>query len=141
MYSYWLASNVVNLYTSKYGVREAVSLKGDTQKGLCNWKFNIEAESNYLYLKNLYTSKYVALQDINCGVREAVSLKSTLKSSTRINCQLFVFILDPSNVVNLYTLKYVALQDINCGVREAVSLKGATQKGLCNWKFNIEIFN
>ena len=101
---------------------------------------------------HLYTSKYAALQDINCGLKEAASLKSvtqrvyvtensTLKSSTRINCQLFVFTLDASNVVNLYTLKYVALQDINCGVREAVSLKGDTQKGLCNWKFNIEIFN
>ena len=92
---------------------------------------------------NLYTLKYVALQDINCGLREAASLKSvtqrvyvtqnsTLKTSTRINCQKFVSILDASNVVNLYTLKYVALQDINCGVREAVSLKGDTQKGLCN---------
>ena len=49
-------------------------------------------------------------------------------TSTRINCQLFVTILDASNVVNLYTLKYVALQDINCGLREAVSLKGDTQR-------------
>ena len=62
--------------------------------------------------------------------KRVYSENSTLKSSTRINCQLFVFILDASNVVNLYTLKYVALQDINCGVREAVSLKGDTQKGL-----------
>ena len=45
--------------------------------------------------------------------------------------------MDASNVVNLYTSKYVALQAINCGLREAVSLKGDTQKGLCNWKFNV----
>ena len=51
---------------------------------------------------------------------------STLKSSTRINCQLLVSILDASNVVNLYTFKYVAIQDINCGVREAASLKDVT---------------
>ena len=73
--------------------------------------------------------------------RVYVTENSTLKSSTRINCQLFVFILTWSTVVNLYTSKYAALQDINCGLKEAVSLKGDTQKGLCNWKFNIEIFN
>ena len=101
---------------------------------------------------NLYTLKYVALQDINCGLREAVSLKgntqkvyvtqnSTLKSSTRINCQLFVFTLDASNVVNLYTSKYVALQDINCGLKEAPSLKSVTQRFYVTENSTLKNFN
>ena len=101
---------------------------------------------------HLYTSKYAALQDINCGLKEAASLKSvtqrvyvtensTLKSSTRINCQLFVFTLDASNVVNLYTLKYVALQDINCVLKEAVSLKSVAQRVYVTENSTLKNFN
>ena len=119
-------------------------MKSSTRINCQLFVFTLDASN----VVNLYTLKYVALQDINCGLKEAVSLKSvaqrvyvtensTLKSSTRINCQLFVSILDASNVVNLYTFKCVALQDINCGLKEAASLK-CHAKVLCNWKFNIE---
>ena len=73
--------------------------------------------------------------------RVYVTENSTLKSSTRINCQLFVSILDASNVVNLYTFKYVALQDINWGLKEAASLKSVTQRVYVTENSTLKNFN
>ena len=79
--------------------------------------------------------EYVTLHAINYSLKEAVGLKSVTKSVyvTKLEStfQLFVSIMDASNVLNGAALEYVTLHAINYSLKN-LRFEKCHAKGICN---------